>query len=191
MREEGPEKPGCDEEDPFFNGEDEIPALPQTPKKFHPVVQALLQSLFIGGYVLLVFLAVYRFNSKIAIASLAASAFIAFGFPNAESGRPKYLIGGYASAVVSGLFCSFIFHSLPGELHTNIYYQIAFSALAVLATSFVMICLKLQHPPSCALAVSLVLDPSPWAMGLIVMVCIILLAVIKVVVNRWLSRRCD
>lgn len=59
------------------------------------------------------------------------------------------------------------------------------------ATAFLMIALRLQHPPSAALAVSLVLEPNFILMGVSVMVCIIVLSLFKAVVNRWLARHCD
>lgn len=165
--------------------------MEREPKKYPRLVQALLQSLFIAAYVLVAFLVVYRFGSKLAMASIAASAFIAFGFPAAESGRPRYLVGGYVCAVVSGLACATLFSGLPGALHTDIYFQILFSAVAVFLTAFLMQVFKLQHPPSCALAVSLVLEPNPWLMGLIVMGCIIALSLFKWATGRWLVKRCD
>lgn len=95
MSREGPEFPGWEEEcEPLeLTPPADSLAGQQGPKKLSRAVQALLQSLFVAAYVLVVFLVVYRFGSKLAMASLAASAFIAFGLPAAESGRPRYLIG--------------------------------------------------------------------------------------------------
>lgn len=149
----------------------------------------LLQSLFVGLFVLVGFLGVHTFLSTLAIASLAASAFIAFGFPVAESARPRYLVGGYACAVVFGVLCSYARMLLAPGFAATREGELLFVAVAVGLTALAMLALNLQHPPSCALAASLALDPDPLPIGLAMMACIALLCLVRWGLLKLLGKR--
>lgn len=140
---------------------------------------ALVQSTLAAVFVLAACFAVYSLHSRFAIASLAASAFIAFGFPSAESARPRYLVGGYVCGTVCGVLCCFARQLFFPGFSSSYPVLISFSALAVFFTCLSMILLNLQHPPSCALAVGMVLEPDPLLMGLAMLGCMVLLCLVR------------
>lgn len=166
--------------------------LPQAPRPLPTWAKALIQSAMAALFVLLAFFAIYRFHSKLAIASLAASAFIAFGFPGAESARARYILGGYACGVACGAACCLALHRLlPPHWAQNTRTVIMFCALAVFLTAFCMILLNLQHPPAAALAVSMVLEPDPIRMGLYMLGCALVLCLLRRLAVRLLGKRLE
>lgn len=151
------------------------PAAPQA-RLLPGWARVLLQSALVALFVLAAYLVTYHFHAKLAMASLAASGFIAFGFPGAESARPRYLIGGYLCGTVSGLAGSLAYHLLlPPPLAGNTVALIAIVALAVFLTALLMFGLNLQHPPAAALAICVVLEPQPLAISLTMIGCILAL----------------
>lgn len=158
---------------------------PTPPRPMPKWLLAFIQALCVALFVLLCFWAVHSLQSKLAIASLAASAFIAFGFPQADSARPRYIVGGSACGVVCGAVCCIAYHALPLPAE-NTLVLILFCALAVFFTAFSMIMLNLQHPPANALAASMLLEQNPVRMGLLMMGCILLLCIVKWLVVKWL-----
>ncbi len=157
----------------------------QRPKLWH----ALAQSGLVAAFVLLTFFAIYQFHARLAVASLAASAFIAFGFPLAESSHPRYLFGGSACGVVCGTLCCLARHALlPARLLEDKPVTILFCVAAVFLTAFLMLMLRLQHPPATALAISMVLEPQPLIMGLLILACVALLCGLRILLGRWLEK---
>jgi CBS-domain-containing membrane protein len=94
------------------------------------------------------------------IASLGASAFIAFVFPHARLSRPRFLIGGYLIGTVVGCACSYL-PSLP--LLTQLPLASAWlnqvsGAVSVGLTIFLMVITNVEHPPAAGLALGFVLN---------------------------------
>lgn len=115
------------------------------------------------------------------ITSLAASAFIAFAFPRAESSRPKYLVGGYLCGFGAGLAGYLIYNlDLPFTLHPYTLLIISCAFAAFIAT-LLMVAFGVQHPPAAALAVSLVFEANPLFVGAVAMGCILVLCLIKLI----------
>ena len=89
------------------------------------------------------------------IASLGASTFIVFALPHVRSSAPRYLIGGYAVAIVIGSACLWLrWHTaLPQQLGLipNLP-EVVFGAAAVAAVTFVMVVTNTEHPPAAGLA---------------------------------------
>ncbi|MGI6153509.1 MAG: HPP family protein [Christensenellaceae bacterium] len=127
------------------------------------------------------FLIIQLFSNGLLITSLGASAFIAFGFPKAESSRLRHLLGGYACGsicgVVFGLLMVYVC-SING-IADMFPYMIVFSVLAVFLTSFLMMAFDMQHPPAAALSISLVIDGTPIVTALIAMVAIALICLLR------------
>ncbi|MDL2293882.1 HPP family protein [Ruminococcaceae bacterium OttesenSCG-928-D13] len=165
------------------------------PDKSRPLpgwARVLVQSALIALFVLFAFWAVYRFQNKLAITSLGASAFIAFGFPAAESSRVRYLLGGYLCGLAGGLLCSLLCHEAMGfHLENAPMALIGFCALAVFITALLMLGLKLQHPPAAALAISIVLDPKPLVISAVMLGCILVLCAARWAVMKLLGSRLD
>lgn len=122
------------------------------------------------------------------ITSLAASAFIAFAFPLAESSRPRYLVGGYVCGIAAGLLGSLIYNlELEITLHPHSLLIISCAVAAFVAT-LLMVFFGMQHPPAAALAVSIVFDKQPLYTSLIAFVCIVVLVLIKWLVLYLMKR---
>lgn len=139
----------------------------------------IVQSVIVGIYILLVFGAMHSFDSELSIASLGASAFIAFSSPLSETSRPRFFIGGYCVGIICGLFCRFIMISL---LPTDV---IA-CALAVIFSMILMIALDLKHPPSSALAVAVVTSDKPVLLSCAALICIAALCGLKQLLKKYL-----
>ncbi len=137
----------------------------------------VVQSLIACAYIFAAFWAVHSFESGLAVASLGASAFIAFSFPHAESSRPRFLIGGYATGAACGLICAALLPLIPEAFPLPGY--IPACALAVLLSTFLMTVLNFEHPPSAALAVGITMAPKPLALGLAALGCVVALVGIK------------
>ena len=137
----------------------------------------IYQSLMACAYIFAAFWIVHAFQSELAIASLGASAFIAFSFPHAKSSRPKFIVGGYAAGALCGYVCSLLLKLIPAAFPLPGY--IPACALAVFLSMLVMTVLNFEHPPSAALAVAVTLATNPLAMGLAAFICAAALVIIK------------
>ena len=140
------------------------------------IKQALIQSGFLAASLLVCFTISHFLKDGFAIGCLAASCFIAFGFPNANSSRPRFLIGGYVCAILCGSVCAAMLHILGWE--KSGYMRIVLAILSAFAASVLMLVLQLQHPPAAALAVAIVQDTMPLhvaaaAMGSVLLICCI------------------
>ncbi len=147
--------------------------------------KALVQSLFIGGYLALAFAAVSLVHNRLAMASLAASAFIAFAFGKAQAARPRVLIGGYACGLVWGGLCCAALRALPQLSQQNLPPVIFFCVLAGMLCGFFMIIFKVQHPPAAALALSMVLEQNPIPIGIVTALCIVALSLLHALALRF------
>ncbi len=135
------------------------------------------QSLMACAFIFAAFWIVHAFESELAIASLGASAFIAFSFPHAKSSRPKFLVGGYLVGAVCGYIGSALITLVPESFPLPGY--IPACAMAVFLSMLIMTVLNFEHPPSAALAVAVTLAPNPLAMGLAAFGCVAVLVIIK------------
>lgn len=141
----------------------------------------LLQSAFAAGFILLCFGLTAWADSGLLVASAGASAFIAFAFPYAESSRPRYLIGGYLCGCLTGVLVSLLRMQNWLSPSAN---AVVFCALAVFLAALAMTWFDLEHPPSTALAISLVLSDRPVALALAALAAILALCACKKVFLR-------
>ncbi|MDL2288481.1 HPP family protein [Oscillospiraceae bacterium OttesenSCG-928-F05] len=124
------------------------------------LVKNIRRSLLIALFVFLVVLVTSFIDSALLITSIGASAFIVFTFPAAESAKARYLLGGYISASVIGVLCSALRQAVipAGSERIGL---VLFCVAAVLLSSLVMSVFDLEHPPSVALAISIVVSDRP------------------------------
>ncbi len=163
--------------------------MPSPQRPWPRLVQALVQSLLMGLFVLASFFVFWGLQNELAVASLGASSFIAFYFPNADASRPRYLLGGYACGLGSGLLCHFLLFSLlPSHYTENLPLVILFCALSVFLTGFGMSVFSFPHPPSAALAISVVIHPNPFYAAMLVYGMVLLLAGLRSLLHRSLGR---
>jgi CBS-domain-containing membrane protein len=98
-------------------------------------------------------------TQTVLIASLGASAFIAFAVPLSLHSSPRHMIGGYIVGILAGGSMSYLYTSLDISI---VFIEnaaiIVFGALAMSMAMFVMVVTKTEHPPAAALALGLVLN---------------------------------
>ena len=104
-------------------------------------VRYVSQSLMAAVSVLLVLLILDSVKQTVLIASLGASAFVAFGIPRSQYSRPRYLIGGYLIGILVGgssfLLASWLSAMAMLNMHEA---QIVFGALATGLAMFLTAC---------------------------------------------------
>lgn len=149
--------------------------------------RALVQSALAGGFIALSFLAIGRMQGRLAMASLAASAFIVFSFAASESAQPRHLLGSYACGLVLGGAACLLRHALHPALCEDRTIIILFCAAAVALCSLCMNLLDVQHPPAAALALAMVLEARPIPIGLATMACVLVLALLRRLALRFLG----
>jgi len=153
----------------------------------------MLQCALAGVAMALVLAAVAPLTNVAVVASLGASAFIVFALPHVRSSAPRFLIGGYAIAVIVGSLCLWVrWHTplpqqfgripdLPGVL---------FGAAAVAATMFTMVITNSEHPPAAGVALGFVLlesDQWNWITPTAVMAGVVALCAVKHLLRRFLK----
>jgi len=135
------------------------------------------QCLLATAAVFLVLLMLDIASNAAIIASLGASAFIAFTMPHAHVSAPRFLIGGYLAGIGSGWICYRLM--ALNTLVPGAYETIIFSALAVGLSIFVMVITDTEHPPASGLALGLVLNQCQARSIAVILVGIILLSLVK------------
>jgi CBS-domain-containing membrane protein len=98
-------------------------------------------------------------TQTVLIASLGASAFIAFAVPLSLHSSPRHMIGGYVVGILAGGSMSYLYTSLGVSVpFVENAAMIIFCALATSTAMFVMVVTRTEHPPAAALALGLVLN---------------------------------
>ena len=149
----------------------------------HYVVQCLMATVAI--MVVLVLMDAAEHTAL--IASLGASAFIAFTMPEAHVSWPRYLVGGYVVGLSVGVVFGLTFQwlGLPAEGNSRFVAEVALGGLAVGVAIFLMVLLNFEHPPAAGIALGLVINPA-WD---VVTLGVIFSAVISLCLVKWLLRR--
>lgn len=139
----------------------------------------IVQSLLAGGYIFLTFFALHTLRSNLAVASLGASTFIAFSFPQAKSSRPRYLIGGYTVGAAAGV----LFHYLITWLETlpglPLPPHIPGCALAMFCCIFILTVFDFEHPPAVALTMAVAMSDQAILLGISAVLCVCVLSGVK------------
>jgi CBS-domain-containing membrane protein len=139
----------------------------------------LLQCSLAGAAVLVLLLVLDIVTQTVLIASLGASAFIAFAVPLHLQSSPRHMIGGYLVGIFAGCTMSFLVDwaslmGMPGQVSI-----IVFGALATSVAMFLMVVTRTEHPPAAALALGLVLNEWTGTTILVVLAGIVGLSALK------------
>ena len=123
-------------------------------------VQYVLQCFVAALAVFIVLLILDAKTNTAVIASLGASAFIAFTMPRAGVSRPRFLIGGYDVGILSGLACHYLsgLDVLANMTDVPRLSAAMFGGLSVGLAIFLMVVTNLEHPPAAGVALGLVLN---------------------------------
>ncbi|MFW6132359.1 MAG: HPP family protein [Planctomycetota bacterium] len=130
--------------------------------KLHYLLQCLLASA-----AMFTVLAAMRSTSNTAVmASLGASAFIAFTMPQRHVSRARFLIGGYVVGTAAGTAAWWLtrFVPLPEQfVFIADFPHVVFGAAAVGLAIFVMVVTNTEHPPAAGLALGFaILEQWSW-----------------------------
>ncbi len=140
----------------------------------------LAQTCGVAVTMLVVLLALDSVSQTVLIASLGASAFIAFAVPRSYASRPRALLGGYLVGTAVGstlsLLSIWLAPQVGAELHTL---QIVCGAIAVGLCFFIMVVMDTEHPPAVALALGYVLNDWNIITVLVVLSGILALSLVK------------
>ncbi|MFH1459573.1 MAG: HPP family protein [Candidatus Omnitrophota bacterium] len=123
------------------------------------------------------------------IASLGASAFIAFTQPDEQRSQPRFLVGGYIVGIISGCICYGISQIM---LIQNIHFfgtflMLFFSAFAVGLSMFLMVITNTEHPPATGLALGLFLNGCQFRSIMVILIGIIALSIVKKILKPFLT----
>jgi CBS-domain-containing membrane protein len=151
--------------------------------RLHNLKRYSLQCGLAGLGVLLLLLILDAVTQTVLIASLGASAFIAFAVPRSLHSDPRHLVGGYVIGLIAGVAMSSLYglFSLQGAWDHAV--MIVFGALAISLTMFAMVVARAEHPPAAALALGLVLNEWNFLTLVVVLVGVIGLSIIKQIVT--------
>jgi CBS-domain-containing membrane protein len=140
----------------------------------------LAQTCGVAVTMLVVLLALDSVSQTVLIASLGASAFIAFAVPRSYASRPRALLGGYLVGTAVGcalsLLSIWLAPRVGAEVHTL---QIVGGALAVGLCFLIMVVMNTEHPPAAALALGYVLNDWNIVTVLVVLSGILALSLVK------------
>ena len=140
----------------------------------------LLQAGLATLTMMVVLLLLDEVEQTVLIASLGASAFIAFAMPRSYPSRPRYMIGGYCVGSAVGCLLSVLAGLLADQLGGHLRaVQIICGAVAIGLSFFLMVVTDTEHPPAAALALGYVLNEWQVDTVLVVLGGVTALAAIK------------
>jgi CBS-domain-containing membrane protein len=146
----------------------------------HNKRQYLLQTLLVVLTMTLVLLVLDKVEQTVLIASLGASAFIAFAMPRSYQSRPRYLIGGYCIGTAVGCLLSLLSLPLAAGFGLDSHsVQIVCAALASGLAFFLMVLTDTEHPPAAALALGYVLNEWHTGTVMVVLAGVVALTMVK------------
>lgn len=155
-------------------------------KNRHYAKARLIQCGLAAGYIFWVFFAMSRFQSDLAVASLGASTFITFRFPQAESSRTRFLVGGYCVGAVWGVVCFYLIALLERVSILPFPPHIVGCSAAMFCCMFCMTLFQLEHPPSAALTLAVAMSETPVVLGLAAVACVAALCGIRHLLRKHL-----
>lgn len=121
-------------------------------------------------------------TQTVLIASLGASAFIAFAVPRSLHSDPRHLIGGYIVGMASGVSMASLYTLAAAAGSSDHATMIIFGALAISLAMFFMVLTRSEHPPAAAVALGLVLNEWDLMTLAVVLTGVIGLSLIKRIV---------
>ena len=116
-------------------------------------------------------LVILSLQRAVAVASIAATAFIVFMKPHNPFAAPRNVIGGHLIGLLSGIVFALIPRPSPAA-------SIVLSALAVGCSMLVMVALNAEHPPASGTALSVVMAGFSCKIALAVVTSAILMALL-------------
>lgn len=140
----------------------------------------LLQCALASLVVLVLLVLLDAVTQTVLIASLGASAFIAFAVPRSLNSAPRNLVGGYLVGMTVGMAMSGFYHVLtPLNLSVSSILLILCGALATGLAMLTMVLTRTEHPPAAALALGLVFNEWDVTTVFVILLAIVALSTFK------------
>lgn len=141
----------------------------------------------------------FKFSSRqdalwaLGVSSLASSAFIMFTRPNASDVTSSRFVLSYGINILIGFLTHVLLRHLFGSNnfvgHTDSFLVFALIvALALGLSIFVMLLLRIKHPPALGICLILIIDLRHYDLMIIVTIAVLLLAVLHHVLQPWLKQ---
>lgn len=158
--------------------------------RYHNSTVVLAIFSLVNGFVSIALMAVAALVTRapFVFPSLGPTAFLLFYTPRAPAASPRNTIFGHLIGALAGWLSLVIFGltAAPPALSAGVDWpRVGAAALSLAATSFLMVLLRVPHPPAGAttLIVSLGLLPHLWQLG-VLMLAVILLTIQGFTINR-------
>jgi len=110
-------------------------------------------------------------ENAVVVASIGATSFIIFAMPNSITAKPRNVVGGQLTGLISGALCSILMGLLP--LHPIFIYSVA-----VGISIFIMVVIDMEHPPAAGTALGVTMTGFSWSIVLAVLTSVGILALI-------------
>ncbi len=152
----------------------------------------IIQSLLAVVAVAIILYFVEALTHAAIVAALGASTFIVFAMPNYVTAQPRRLIGGHIIGLLCGLLCYYVFIVGPFSRLCNEWEFVTWIAyaLAVGLSIFLMTITNTEHPPAAGTALGIVAHEWSSTTLIFVIVFAISLAVVKILLKKYLKDLC-
>ena len=152
----------------------------------------IIQSLLAVIAVAVILYFVETITQAAIVAALGASSFIVFAMPKTVAAEPRRLIGGHITGIVCGLVCYYGCYSSPTETFFNSNEIIHWlpAAFAVGLSIFLMTIFNFEHPPAAGTALGIVAHEWTWETIVFIVVFAISLAIIGILLKKYLKNLC-
>lgn len=110
-------------------------------------------------------------ENAVVVASIGATSFIVFAMPNSITAKPRNVIGGQLTGVLSGSVCGLVLGILP--IHSIFIY-----AVAVGISIFIMVVIDVEHPPAAGTALGVSITGFSWSIVLAVITSVTVLSLV-------------
>ncbi len=152
----------------------------------------IIQSLLAVIAVAVILYFVETITQAAIVAALGASSFIVFAMPKTVAAEPRRLIGGHITGIVCGLVCYYGCYTSPTETFFNSNEIIHWlpAAFAVGLSIFLMTIFNFEHPPAAGTALGIVAHEWTWETIVFIVVFAISLAIIGILLKKYLKNLC-
>jgi CBS-domain-containing membrane protein len=118
-------------------------------------------------------------TQTVLIASLGASAFIAFAVPRSLHSGPRSLAGGYLVGMFVGALMGTLSNMIAASTGYDHAVMVICGAVAISLAMFTMVVTRTEHPPAAALALGLVLNEWSFLTLFVVLLGVVCLSAVK------------
>lgn len=155
-------------------------------RKLHGHVGRYVLQSGLAAMAIALILLVFDIRSQTAlVASLGASAFVAFTFPHTKAATVRCLVGGYCVGIGVGAACCYVgqLPVLAAAFETSHLAQALFWALAVGAAMFLMVITNTEHAPAAGITLGMMINEWDLLVVVHVLLGVCLLSLVRVLLK--------